>query len=173
MRKVVGYDEYLSDYAAYRKASLSNMIEIADEITETAKGTESGTEFVRKMEELSRQMKEQSKQKGNTHGVTLTTFHGAKGLEFGAVFLPSLAEGIIPYEKGRKGSALEEERRLFYVGLTRTKDRLFLSFTENRYEKPLKPSRSLWKWDWTNVYFSKKIEENFKKELKHSKNPLL
>ncbi len=136
VRKVVGYDEYLSDYAAYRKASLSNMIEIADEITETAKGTESGTEFVRKMEELSRQMKEQSKQKGNTHGVTLTTFHGAKGLEFGAVFLPSLAEGIIPYEKGRKGSALEEERRLFYVGLTRTKDRLFLSFTENRYEKP-------------------------------------
>ena len=143
VRKVVGYDEYLSDYAAYRKASLSNMIEIADEITETAKGTESGTEFVRKMEELSRQMKEQSKQKGNTHGVTLTTFHGAKGLEFGAVFLPSLAEGIIPYEKGRKGSALEEERRLFYVGLTRTKDRLFLSFTENRYEKPLKPSRFL------------------------------
>lgn len=143
VRKVVGYDEYLSDYAAYRKASLPNMIEIADEITETAKGTESGTEFVRKMEELSRQMKEQSKQKGNTHGVTLTTFHGAKGLEFGAVFLPSLAEGIIPYEKGRKGSALEEERRLFYVGLTRTKDRLFLSFTENRYEKPLKPSRFL------------------------------
>ncbi|MFR4563433.1 ATP-dependent helicase [Anaerotignum sp.] len=143
VRKVVGYDEYLSDYAAYRKASLSNMIENADEITETAKGTESGTEFVRKMEELSRQMKEQSKQKGNTHGVTLTTFHGAKGLEFGAVFLPSLAEGIIPYEKGRKGSALEEERRLFYVGLTRTKDRLFLSFTENRYEKPLKPSRFL------------------------------
>lgn len=143
VRKVVGYDEYLSDYAVYRKASLSNMIENADEITETAKGTESGTEFVRKMEELSRQMKEQSKQKGNTHGVTLTTFHGAKGLEFGAVFLPSLAEGIIPYEKGRKGSALEEERRLFYVGLTRTKDRLFLSFTENRYEKPLKPSRFL------------------------------
>ena len=143
VRKVVGYDEYLSDYAAYRKASLSNMIEIADEITETAKGTESGTEFVRKMEELSHHMKEQSQQKGNTHGVTLTTFHGAKGLEFGAVFLPSLAEGIIPYEKGRKGSALEEERRLFYVGLTRTKDRLFLSFTENRYEKPLKPSRFL------------------------------
>ena len=50
VRKVVGYDEYLSDYAAYRKASLSNMIEIADEITETAKGTESGTEFVRIME---------------------------------------------------------------------------------------------------------------------------
>lgn len=143
IRKVIGYDEYLSDYAAYRKASLVHMVEIADEITETAKGTENGTEFVRKLEELSRQMKEQSKQKTEPHGVTLTTFHGAKGLEFGAVFLPSLAEGIIPYEKSRQGDALEEERRLFYVGLTRTKDRLFLSFAENRYEKPLKPSRFL------------------------------
>ena len=161
VRKVVGYDEYLSDYAAYRKASLSNMIEIADEITETAKGTESGTEFVRKMEELSRQMKEQSKQKGNTHGVTLTTFHGAKGLEFGAVFLPSLAEGIIPYEKGRKGSALEEERRLLYVGLTRTKDRLFLSFTENRYEKPLKPSRFLMEMGLDERLFFKENRRKF------------
>lgn len=161
VRKVVGYDEYLSDYAVYRKASLSNMIEIADEITETAKGTESGTEFVRKMEELSRQMKEQSKQKGNTHGVTLTTFHGAKGLEFGAVFLPSLAEGIIPYEKGRKGSALEEERRLFYVGLTRTKDRLFLSFTENRYEKPLKPSRFLMEMGLDERLFFKENRRKF------------
>ena len=161
VRKVVGYDEYLSDYAAYRKASLSNMIEIADEITETAKGTESGTEFVRKMEELSCQMKEQSKQKGNTHGVTLTTFHGAKGLEFGAVFLPSLAEGIIPYEKGRKGSALEEERRLFYVGLTRTKDRLFLSFTENRYEKPLKPSRFLMEMGLDERLFFKENRRKF------------
>lgn len=161
VRKVVGYDEYLSDYAAYRKASLSNMIENADEITETAKGTESGTEFVRKMEELSRQMKEQSKQKGNTHGVTLTTFHGAKGLEFGAVFLPSLAEGIIPYEKGRKGSALEEERRLFYVGLTRTKDRLFLSFTENRYEKPLKPSRFLMEMGLDERLFFKENRRKF------------
>ena len=161
VRKVVGYDEYLSDYAAYRKASLSNMIENADEITETAKGTESGTEFVRKMEELSRQMKEQSKQKGNTHGVTLTTFHGAKGLEFGAVFLPSLAEGIIPYEKGRKGRALEEERRLFYVGLTRTKDRLFLSFTENRYEKPLKPSRFLMEMGLDERLFFKENRRKF------------
>lgn len=161
VRKVVGYDEYLSDYAAYRKASLSNMIENADEITETAKGTESGTEFVRKMEELSRQMKEQSKQKGNTHGVTLTTFHGAKGLEFGAVFLPSLAEGIIPYEKGRKGSALEEERRLFYVGLTRTKDRLFLSFTENRYDKPLKPSRFLMEMGLDERLFFKENRRKF------------
>lgn len=161
IRKVVGYDEYLSDYAAYGKASLSNMIEIADEITETAKGTENGTEFVRKMEEMSRQMKEQSKQKGSPQGVTLTTFHGAKGLEFGAVFLPSLAEGIIPYEKGRKGNALEEERRLFYVGLTRTKDRLFLSFAENRYEKPLKPSRFLMEMGLDERLFFKENRRKF------------
>jgi len=67
----------------------------------------------------------------------------------------------IPYEKGRKGSALEEERRLFYVGLTRTKDRLFLSFTENRYEKPLKPSRFLMEMGLDERLFFKENRRKF------------
>lgn len=144
IRNVVGYDEYLADYAAYRKANLPSMLEIVDEITETAKDTEDFRMFGQRLEEMSQQMKEQSQTiQNHQKAVTLTTFHSAKGLEFEAVFLPSMAEGVLPYEKSKEGAWLEEERRLCYVGVTRTKDRLYLSFAKNRYDKPVKPSRFL------------------------------
>lgn len=142
IRNVTGYDEYLNDYASYRKANLPHFLEIADEITETAKDTDSFSAFEKRLEEMSRQMQEQQKMPQGP-AVTLTTIHSAKGLEFTAVFLPSLAEGILPYEKSREGAALEEERRLFYVGLTRARSRLFLSFCGKRYERQMKPSRFL------------------------------
>lgn len=142
VRNIIGYDEYLEDYASYRKASLPHLMEIANEITETAKGTKNAADFAKRLEEMSQQMQEQSREK-KQNAVTLTTFHSAKGLEFSAVFLPSLAEGILPYERSKSGKELEEERRLFYVGLTRTKDLLYLSFARNRYDKPVKPSRFL------------------------------
>lgn len=144
IRNVTGYNDYLMDYAAYRKANLPHLMEIADEITETAKGTEDFREFGRRLEEMSLQMHEQAEQrkhKGET--VTLTTFHSAKGLEFEAVFLPSLAEGMIPYEKSKDAKSIEEERRLFYVGLTRAKQRLYLSYAKKRYDREMKPSRFL------------------------------
>ena len=67
--------------------------------------------------------------------VNIMTMHSAKGLEFGQVFLPGWEEGLFPSqrsldEKGRSG--LEEERRLAYVGITRAKQRLTISFAQNR-----------------------------------------
>lgn len=67
--------------------------------------------------------------------VTIMTLHGAKGLEFGAVFLPGWEEGLFPSqrsmdENGLKG--LEEERRLAYVGITRARKRAFISYAANR-----------------------------------------
>jgi len=63
-------------------------------------------------------------------GVKIMTIHGAKGLEFSAVFIPRLEEGILPHASALEDpSELEEERRLFYVAVTRAKDRLFLTFT--------------------------------------------
>jgi len=84
--------------------------------------------------------------KGNR--VSLMTLHCAKGLEFPMVFIIGVEEGILPhYRRGEEIEDLEEERRLFYVGITRAKEKLFLSRTETRYTfgttRSNRPSRFL------------------------------
>ena len=84
--------------------------------------------------------------------VSIMTMHGAKGLEFGTVFLPGWEEGLFPSqrsldEKGRAG--LEEERRLAYVGITRAKRRATISFAQNRRVHNL----------WQNALPSRFIDE--------------
>ena len=84
--------------------------------------------------------------------VNLMTMHAAKGLEFDAVFLPGWEEGLFPHQKSleEKGDlALEEERRLAYVGITRAKKESFISFVESR----------LYRGDWVDSLASRFIEE--------------
>ena len=96
--------------------------------------------FREQLERLSLQMKEQSRKKGQKrNGVALMTMHGAKGLEFRAVFLPSLVEGIVPHEKGM--DTVAEERRLFYVAMTRAKEKLYLVYPKKRYGQDTAMSR--------------------------------
>src|SRR5207247_9034757 len=65
--------------------------------------------------------------------VTLTTLHNAKGLEYPVVFLTGLEDGLFPLSQSFDDPPkLEEERRLFYVGITRAKEKLYLSHTEMR-----------------------------------------
>ena len=67
-------------------------------------------------------------------GVTLMTLHNAKGLEFPAVFLVGMEEGLFPLARAMESrEELEEERRLFYVGVTRAEDRLFVTHTDRRW----------------------------------------
>tara|TARA_Y100000590_G_scaffold87749_1_gene98398 strand:+ start:2783 stop:4813 length:2031 start_codon:yes stop_codon:yes gene_type:complete len=93
--------------------------------------------------------------------VNLMTMHAAKGLEFDAVFLPGWEEGLFPHQKSleEKGDlALEEERRLAYVGITRAKKESFISFVNNR----------LFRGDWVDSLVSRFVnelpEKNIKKE---------
>ena len=70
--------------------------------------------------------------KGNR--ISLMTLHCAKGLEFPVVFIIGVEEGVLPhYRRGEEMEDLEEERRLFYVGITRAKEKLFLSRAEKRF----------------------------------------
>ena len=77
--------------------------------------------------------------------VSLSTMHAAKGLEFKVVFLAGIEDDIIPHLRAVTQEEREEERRLFYVAMTRAKDSLFISFCRNRrtykYTKPKFPSQ--------------------------------
>ena len=93
--------------------------------------------------------------------INLMTMHAAKGLEFDVVFLPGWEEGLFPHQKSleEKGDlALEEERRLAYVGLTRAKKESFVSFSMSRF----------YRGDWIESLASRFVddlpEENVKKE---------
>ena len=73
---------------------------------------------------------------GTGEGVNLLTFHRAKGLEWDAVFLPSLEEGILPIRHAKDNEeAVAEERRLLYVGITRARQHLALSWAERREQR--------------------------------------
>ena len=74
-------------------------------------------------------------------GIFLMTMHGAKGLEFDTVFIIQSNEGVIPYKKAKLDAELEEERRMFYVAMTRAKRELIISYVKNKNGKEVSPSR--------------------------------
>ena len=76
-------------------------------------------------------------------GVHVLTMHASKGLEFDTVYLPDLNEGIFPGRRAVSAEALEEERRLFYVAVTRARDRLHLLYLVGSRENQRRPSRFL------------------------------
>jgi ATP-dependent DNA helicase UvrD/PcrA len=78
---------------------------------------------------------------GDRERVTLCTVHGAKGLEWQVVLVCGLEEGTFPSQHAALGEALDEERRLAYVALTRAKRTLVLSHAQRRYGKTTRPSR--------------------------------
>jgi ATP-dependent DNA helicase UvrD/PcrA len=98
------------------------------------------------LEEVGRRAAQEAE--GTGGGVNLLTYHRAKGLEFDAVLLPALEEGVLPIRQASTPEEVAEERRLLYVGLTRARVHLWLSWAARRAgpsgrEQPRKPSRFL------------------------------
>ena len=114
-----------------------------DRIQESAKGYHTIPEFLSHVENYGEmlRMKASEQRNGAGEGVWLLTLHGAKGLEFDTVFILGANEGILPYKKAKLPEEIEEERRLFYVGMTRAKRQLIICCTKERNGKNMSSSR--------------------------------
>ena len=73
----------------------------------------------------------------------LLTYHGSKGLEWPCVIMPFLNEGNTPHSKAMQQDEIEEERRMFYVAVTRAKIELYLFWSLSNHGNPIYPSRYL------------------------------
>ena len=144
IRHGIGYEEYLRTYALFRKLKMEDMHEILEELADSARGYQTFGEWFIHIAEYTEKLKEQARtQISEKKGVVISTFHSIKGLEFDKVFLMDVNEGTIPYTKAVTESNIEEERRLFYVGMTRARKELNLFYIKERHEKRMMPSRFL------------------------------
>ena len=141
IRKRMGYDEFLKEYAAYRKISSEDLFAVLEEIWQNSKGYGTIKEWFEHIENYGKMLKEQNKKNGEKEGVNLMTMHAAKGLEFDTVFVIEANEGSCPYKKATTDEEIEEERRLFYVAMTRAKRKLVISYVKEKNGKDLLPSR--------------------------------
>lgn len=143
IRKVIGYDDYLRSYAEFRRMKPEELFETADKLAESAAEFETFDAWkehaVRYEEELKKQNLEETREAKDQ--VTLSTMHSAKGLEYPVVFVVDVNEGIVPHHKAGLPADIEEERRLFYVALTRAKDRLHVAAVRERYHRKTDVSR--------------------------------
>lgn len=133
-------------------------IQILYEVLESARGMESLFQWQEQIEQYERKLEKRNERQEaglaqDGAGVRLLTLHAAKGLEYSRVYLPHLNEGVLPHRKsvtGQNGGseadtaqALEEECRMLYVGMTRARDSLCLSYLSGTKEKPEQVSRFL------------------------------
>lgn len=142
LKKKIGYDEFLREYATTKNMKAADLREVLSEIEEAAKPFQTMEEWFVHVEEYTEALKKKEQQKEqNQEGVRLMTLHASKGLEFHTVFLIEANEGRIPYQKAEKEQNVEEERRLFYVGMTRAKDVLKITYVKIKNGKEISPSR--------------------------------
>ena len=144
IRKGMGYEEYLREYAQFRKLKPEELLEILDRIHESTRGMKNLKQWEDYIEDYTEKLNEQAKrQRDRKEGVTVSTLHAVKGLEYDIVYILNVNEGSIPYRKAVLAEAVEEERRLFYVGMTRARRKLVLAYVNRQYEKEREPSRFL------------------------------
>ena len=96
------------------------------------------------MEDYKVKLQEQAEKiRTQKDAITISTLHSVKGLEYDRVYILDVNEGMMPYHKATLVSELEEERRMFYVGMTRARKELSLYYIEEKLGKKVEPSRFL------------------------------
>lgn len=144
IRHVVGYDGYLREYAQFRRMNPEELFDVMGELEESARSCKTFDEWFEYVEKYKEEMEHmRSRQQEVKDGVQLTTMHSSKGLEYEQVFILDAAEGITPYKKAVLDEDLEEERRMFYVAMTRAKKELTICYARKQASHELAPSRFL------------------------------
>ena len=147
IRQGMGYDEYLIEYAAFRRMRPEELLETADELKESAAGFKTFDEWFAHIDAYKEELLRQAVQRRTeTDAITLATMHSAKGLEFPIVYILDANEGITPHSRAMLDEDMEEERRLFYVAMTRAKTRLHVYAVRERYHKKAEVSRFVWEY---------------------------
>ena len=131
IRKVVGYDAFLKEMAYEEKKPVSEYMDIADLLQNSIKSFDTLSEIENHINLYEKSISGQNERK---NGVHITTFHGAKGLEFDCVIIPDCNEGIIPHRRSMCDNEIEEERRMFYVAVTRAKKELLITYVKGSHD---------------------------------------
>lgn len=143
IRKGIGYEDYLKEYAEFKHIKAEELIQVLDEIQESAEGFLTYEEWFAHIVEYKKELENQNKKQACSQEdkVVLTTLHSSKGLEYDIVFIINANEGVMPHQKAALEEDLEEERRMFYVGMTRARKRLHICYVKERFNKEMQPSR--------------------------------
>ncbi len=133
----LGYGEYLENYDEIQKLNSNLMIDILKYISSNLNSYD---DFLQRLKDIKEKLKDANKSSSN---ISISTIHSAKGLEYDHVFLLDLVDGEFPQKNilnAMDSSLLEEERRLFYVAMTRAKKSLTLFTIKTRNEKEVDTS---------------------------------
>ena len=142
IRKGIGYDEFLEEYADYRRIRVDDLYDVMDELQESAKGFDDFNGWFDHIDAYTKELEQlYQNQNQQADSVALTTLHSAKGLEYENVYLIDVNEGVMPYKKAVLDADIEEERRMFYVGMTRAKKNLHLFSVKQLNQKDADISR--------------------------------
>ncbi|MCR5703944.1 MAG: ATP-dependent helicase [Eubacterium sp.] len=133
IRKGMKYDEYLLEYAKEHQCNKKELFRQLEEIQNNAYSVKTVWEWLERR-------KEEGDEPGENKGIQLMTMHGAKGLEFPVVFLPDCNQGIIPTKTSLLEGRIEEERRVFYVAMTRAEKELYIWGVKEQLGTPVEMS---------------------------------
>lgn len=139
IRKGIGYEEYIKEKSKETGASLRVWQEELDQMQESAKGFATIAEWLTHIEHYEEKVEEAKKEKADA--VHIITMHASKGLEWPIVILPDVNEGYVPHKKAVTDAETEEERRLFFVAVTRAKEKLFVFSVKEKEAGNILPSR--------------------------------
>lgn len=139
---VMGYEEYVRESLLQRKTEYQNAMETIEYMKKRAREHDTLQSFLKealqqdftaapgnggKRQRQEKKGKDTDASEGGM--IRLMTYHAAKGLEFDVVFLPGVKEGSVPHGRMLTQQELEEERRMFYVAMTRARERLYISYS--------------------------------------------